>query len=163
MDIHTCEKLISEMVFEKDIRNPPAHPHRGQFRVGWEAATVKAEIYTEDTLKTLTWHNLGYRLGNKLGNKHPNEINEIFDSFADHYFSRINSNEAQDISVKAYQHPIKLAQQISQIFTNQEEAKWAFDLLQRTFERLRLSSLNDPRFAVTVPQTCKKINFSFGN
>ncbi len=87
MDIETCEKLISEMekAFKEDKREFPNNHRRGQFRVGWKAATGEARIYSESTLESLTWNNLGYRLGKKLGNKNDDEINKIFESFANHY------------------------------------------------------------------------------
>jgi hypothetical protein len=84
MDIDACEKLISKMVYEKDIRKPPddvKNSHRGAFKVGWRKPTI-----SESTLKKhLSWCNLGYRLKKELGDKNDDEINEIFKSFADHY------------------------------------------------------------------------------
>ncbi|WP_155897994.1 hypothetical protein [Allocoleopsis franciscana] len=74
------------MVYEDDVRQPPDNLRRGQFKAGWEDATVRDKIYTENTLKKLTWHNLGYRLGKKFGDKHIDEINEIFDCFASYYY-----------------------------------------------------------------------------
>ena len=84
MDIDTCEKLISEMVFKEDVRESPSNDknaRRGAFKRGWKQETISESKLEEE----LTWHNLGYRLKNKLGNKNDDEINEIFESFADHY------------------------------------------------------------------------------
>jgi hypothetical protein len=84
MTKNTCGKLISEMVFKKDRRNPPnndKNSRKGKFKAGWKKDTM-----AESTLKKhLTWCNLGYRLKKKLGNKNDDEINEIFESFANHY------------------------------------------------------------------------------
>ena len=67
MDIDTCEKLISEMVFENDVRKFPnndKNSRKGKFKAGWKKDTI-SESQLE---KELTWYNLGYRLKKKLGN-----------------------------------------------------------------------------------------------
>ncbi len=84
MDINTCEKLISQMVFKEDVRESPDNYRRGQFSAGWKRDTISESKLEEE----LTWHNLGYRLKKKLGNKNDDEIDEIFESFANHYLER---------------------------------------------------------------------------
>ena len=91
MDIDTCEKLISEMkrVFKEDNRESPSNDNnarRGQFKAGWKRPTISESKLEEE----LTWQNLGYRLKKKLGDKNDDEINEIFESFVNHYHSKRN-------------------------------------------------------------------------
>jgi len=55
--------------FAVDVRhddpNESGHRH-AQFRLGWRRA-VDDECYSEETLRQLTWNNLGYRLGALFG------------------------------------------------------------------------------------------------
>ena len=54
-------QLFGRLRFERDDRDPPDERRRGQFKAGWEDATVRGKVYAENTLQWLTWHNLGYR------------------------------------------------------------------------------------------------------
>lgn len=40
---------------------------KGRFKVGWGDATIRGKEYSAETLETLYWQNLGYRLGKLLG------------------------------------------------------------------------------------------------
>jgi hypothetical protein len=63
MTTSEVEQLFEQLRFEKDDRNPPDERRRGQFKAGWEDATVRGKVYAENTLQWLTWRNLGYRFG----------------------------------------------------------------------------------------------------
>lgn len=51
-----------------DVRNPnpDATLHGSRFKIGWADAT-SGTVYTDRTLKSLKWQNLGWRLGALLG------------------------------------------------------------------------------------------------
>lgn len=69
------------LTFEIDEREKDAHKNehrRARFRQGWQKA-VANEDYTGDTLKRLTWDNLGYRLGKLFGETSPEEVNHLYD------------------------------------------------------------------------------------
>ena len=80
-----CVSLLSEMGYEKDIREMPDNRRKGQFKAGWEDFTIRGNTHNENSLKSLTWNNLGNRLGKELSPKSPDEIYEIYECFARHY------------------------------------------------------------------------------
>jgi hypothetical protein len=56
--------------YKEDGRStePNADGYRkGRFKVGWDDAAQRNVKYDADTLETLYWQNLGYRLGKLLG------------------------------------------------------------------------------------------------
>ncbi len=67
--------------YDEDIRhnepNETGH-RRDQFQRGWHKAVAGAS-YGEDTLRKLTWHNLGYRLGKLLRKTAPTLIEQEYD------------------------------------------------------------------------------------
>jgi hypothetical protein len=72
---------MNGMPFEVDIRydDPNETGHReAQFREGWRRA-VAGECYQEETLRRLTWNNLGYRLGKLFGATSADHIDQIYD------------------------------------------------------------------------------------
>lgn len=79
------EQLLSQLQYQRDVRKPPDGRRHGQFRTGWEDATVRSEIYAEETLERLTWHNLGYRLGRFFGHQSPEQINQAYQVLAKLY------------------------------------------------------------------------------
>jgi 5-methylcytosine-specific restriction protein A len=85
MTTSEVEQLFKQLPFEKDDRNPPDERRRGQFKAGWEDATVRGEVYAEATLQWLTWRNLGYRFGRLLGHQSQTEIDEAYKILADLY------------------------------------------------------------------------------
>ena len=78
-------QLFGRLRFERDDRDPPDERRRGQFKAGWEDATVRGKEYAENTLQWLTWHNLGYRFGRLLGHRSQTEIDEAYKILADLY------------------------------------------------------------------------------
>ena len=52
---------------------------RGRFKVGWNHATEDREPYSESTLETLYWQNLGYGLGKLLGKASEQTQEEMYD------------------------------------------------------------------------------------
>ncbi len=63
MSPESIEQAFARLQFGRDIRRPPDERRRGRFRTGWEDATMRGESYGIETLKRLSWRNLGYRLG----------------------------------------------------------------------------------------------------
>jgi len=51
---------------------------------------------------------------------------------------------------------------IYRFFKDRNEAKWAFDLLRETLDRLGIKEPNDERFAVTCPSGGKSLHLNFG-
>lgn len=88
-----CKALIEILDFDRDDRESPDSARRGRFLHGWEDATVRSTTYNADTLKKLTWHNLGYRLGKLFGAKPPSIIRDVFEKFASH---RLLTNKAAE-------------------------------------------------------------------
>ncbi len=76
-----CGEILSRFDYKHDERLDPDNLRRGQVRSGWKRIYI-----SEKTLKLkLTWHNLGYRLKKLWGEKSKNEIDEIYEQFAEHY------------------------------------------------------------------------------
>ncbi|MDY6994104.1 MAG: HNH endonuclease [Pseudomonadota bacterium] len=87
MQEYDCKKLLSEIKYDVDIRKLPDNFRRERFKLGWEDFTIRGKVYAENTLKRLTWQNLGYRMGNHFGGKLPDEIYCIYEQFSNHYQS----------------------------------------------------------------------------
>ena len=79
------EQLLAGFRYDRDVRNPPDHQMFAEFMSGWEDAGSRQQKYPLATLKQLTWGNLGYRVGLHFGKQSPDEINQIFDAFAQQY------------------------------------------------------------------------------
>ena len=95
MTTSEVEQLFEQLRFEKDDRNPPDERRLGQFKAGWEDATLRGKVYAENTLQWLTWHNLGYRFGRLLGHRSQTEIDEAYKILADLYVPPQASNTGQ--------------------------------------------------------------------
>jgi hypothetical protein len=76
---------VSSFEFETDDRNPPDGHRKRRFKAGWNDAAMRGKIYQEETLRHLTWTNLGYRLGQKFGVRDETEMDEVYRSFAEQY------------------------------------------------------------------------------
>jgi len=61
------------------------------------------------------------------------------------------------------QYKSDLVEPFSTIFSNREEAYWAFELIRKTFERLDIVDENDQRFAVTIVHNQKMLRVNIGN
>ncbi len=81
----SIQEAFARLEYHRDKRRPPDERRRGQFRVGWEDATKRGEVYADGTLKQLTWRNLGYRLGQHFGDQSPEQIDRAFDLLAQLY------------------------------------------------------------------------------
>lgn len=79
------EQVLSGQQYERDVRRPPDERRRSRFLVGWEDATVREKEYAEETLKRLTWNNLGYRLGRFFGHQSAEQIDQAYDILAGLY------------------------------------------------------------------------------
>jgi hypothetical protein len=85
IDPYKCDQLVSSFACETDDRNPPDGHRQGRFKAGWNDAAIRGKIYQEETLRHLTWTNLGYRLGQKFGVRDETEMDEVYHSFAQQY------------------------------------------------------------------------------
>ena len=84
----TNEEILSHLAivpYDRDDRHPPDTYRHGQFVVGWEDAAVRRQRYTEHTLKSLTWRNLGFRFGQHFGNRSEEEIEQAWVVLTSHY------------------------------------------------------------------------------
>ena len=91
-----CQEMLAD--FECDARKTPDSRRKGKFRSGWLDAAVRGKQRTEQTLRELTWTNLGYRLGKKHGPLLEPEINAFYDAFAQQYMA---SRGASDTDTNA--------------------------------------------------------------
>ena len=55
-----------------------------------------------------------------------------------------------------------LSESFAQIFTDLEEAKWAFGFLREALNRLGVNSSDDERFAITLPTNGRVLRLNFG-
>ena len=73
--------MIDGLRYEEDIRNTDpnqSHHRRTRFLQGWKNAENEQE-YVNDTLDSLTWENLGYRLGVLFGTTDEAEKISMYD------------------------------------------------------------------------------------
>jgi hypothetical protein len=75
-------QFLGELRYDQDDRKPPDNPRQGQFKAGWEDWTLRRETYADNTLRHLTWHNLGYRLGRRFGPQPPGAIQQAYELLA---------------------------------------------------------------------------------
>jgi 5-methylcytosine-specific restriction protein A len=99
MTTSEVEQLFEQLRFEKDDRNPPDERRQGQFKGGWEDATVRGKVYAENTLQWLTWRNLGYRFGHLLGHRSQTEIDVAYKILADLYVRPQASDTGQALQL----------------------------------------------------------------
>ena len=79
-------KVFEKLDYKTDHRREPDEYRYRKFRKGWEDATSdKDKAYTDNTLKKLTWQNLGYRFGKHSVTRTPEYIREVFDYLALRY------------------------------------------------------------------------------
>ena len=89
----TKEEILSHLAtlsYDHDARRSPDLARRAQFVIGWKDAAVRSQRYTEDTLKSLTWRNLGFRFGQRFGASSGEEIGQVWDVVASHYEGAID-------------------------------------------------------------------------
>lgn len=102
-----CDSLLSEIIYETDVRKPPDSYRRERFKSGWEDAAVRKKNYAEKTLKRLTWQNLGYRLGKRFGEKVPDEIYRVYEQFSNHYGFMLPEEIVINADEKFYEGSVK--------------------------------------------------------
>lgn len=71
-------EFIHSLKFERDIRQDLDDSRRREFRTGWVKA-VEGRSLTRETLRKLTWHNLGSRAGEYFGSASRTEIDAVLD------------------------------------------------------------------------------------
>lgn len=72
---------MDEPLFDRDIRHtePDQTAHRrAQFHGGWRHG-ASGDAYTRETLRELTWNNLGYRLDRLFMETTPELIDQMYD------------------------------------------------------------------------------------
>ncbi|GEM_PF-1092368 len=75
------EQEMDGLAFERDIRSTEPNEsgyRKARFRAGWKKA-VAGEHYGKETLKELTWDNLGHRLGRLFPDATSSRIDELYD------------------------------------------------------------------------------------
>lgn len=157
-----CTQLLSEFSFENDVRKPPDNYRRRQFQIGWEDISVHERSYTPNTLKRLTWRNLGYRLGKKYGRRNIEEIGTIYESFAAQY---LNISQEQEIEMNS-----EAAESGSDLVTAQivaldvEDYKLAFSMLHDVISNSDMQMLKahyeSPDHTITATQLAYAVGFS---
>jgi hypothetical protein len=72
--------------YKVDHRREPDEHRFKKFHKGWQdSISNKDKSYTANTLKKLTWQNLGYRFAKHFGQQTPESIREVFDYLAQRY------------------------------------------------------------------------------
>jgi hypothetical protein len=80
------QDVFETLDYNVDHRREPDEHRFEKFRKGWQdAVSNKNKSYTANTLKKLTWQNLGYRFGNNFRSQTPEYIREVFDYLAQRY------------------------------------------------------------------------------
>jgi hypothetical protein len=64
--------------------------------------------------------------------------------------------------IKNWSKPADESIDIYRFFRDRDEAKWAFNLLRETLDRLGIKEPNDERFAITCPSGGKALHLNFG-
>ena len=75
---------LAGVPYDHDDRTPPDLSRYGGFVVGWGEA-VRGERYTEHTLRSLTWQNLGFRFGQRFRNGSKKKIEQVWAVLTSHY------------------------------------------------------------------------------
>ena len=79
-------KVFEKLDYAVDHRREPDEHRFKKFLKGWKDSVTNLDTsYTANTLKKLTWQNLGYRLGKHFGTHSPGYIREVFDYLALRY------------------------------------------------------------------------------
>jgi len=72
------DEFMRTLRYERDIRQDLESRRRSEFRKGWGKGS-DGEGMTPRTLKSLTWHNLGYRAGKHFGPASDHDIQALLD------------------------------------------------------------------------------------
>ena len=91
--------FLASVSYDRDRRRSPDPQRYNQFVVGWEDAALRRQSqgYTERTLKSLTWRNLGFCFGQHFGKRTEEEIRSIWAVLASHY-ERTRGSESTDLA-----------------------------------------------------------------
>lgn len=99
-------------------------------------------------------------------------VNAVSDDINDFGISGIRSDDLFDmfthwlVAIKGLfkPEPSKDIQDFLDIFRNELEAEWAFNLLKMTLEHLGVNSLDDERFSITIPKRSggRTLHLNFG-
>ena len=86
------ERLVSEREFRKDKRRPITDRTFESFSWGWKYS-VKNGSFRHDTLRQLSWQNLGYRMAKHFGDQSLENIQYAFRILRDNYNEKIRGNK----------------------------------------------------------------------
>ena len=112
------QEAFAQLKYRRDVRCSPNERRRGQFRTGWEDAAKRGESYTVDTLKRLSWRNLGYRLGRQFGDETTERVDEVFDILADDFNKQASQNSGSKAAPSAEQY-VAAFRQVSNVSDSQ--------------------------------------------
>ena len=107
----TNKEILSHLTtisYDHDARRSPDLGRRAQFVIGWKDAVVRSQRYTEDTLKSLTWRNLGFRFGQRFGASSEEEIEQVWDVVASHYEGTIDGTRESALNQDRLRAAIRL-------------------------------------------------------
>ena len=74
-EIEYIHKTLDSLTGVEDVRRLSNVHRQAAFREGWKDS--RSRKYTPDTLKRLTWQNLGYRFGEHFGDKDSDWIDQV--------------------------------------------------------------------------------------
>lgn len=77
-------EFLQSLDYENGARHFPDDARRSRFRGGWHHA-VQGREYSLETLRELTWQNLGWRCGEEFGDQVDSEIDRAFEVLAEEY------------------------------------------------------------------------------
>jgi len=139
------ERLFVQLKFDRDDRLPPDAARRGQFRAGWEDATVRSQSYAETTLRRLTWRNLGYRFGESQGPCPAEVIHAVYDALAERYETSWVPRSTEDYLLRSYWQRVggRLYVEVP-IGGPGGPGQWPLGCTRRRLDGVRLSRVEDP-------------------
>jgi hypothetical protein len=139
------ERLFSELKFSRDVRFPPDEMRRGQFRAGWEDATVRGKEYGAGVLSRLTWRNLGCRFGQIEGPQTVDRIDAVYLFLADRYGSLWVPRSSEDYLLQRYWQRVGGRVYVEVPIGGSDGPKeWAGGSSRRRLDGVRLPGAADP-------------------
>ena len=94
------KQVFDGLTFERDARKRPDATRRDRFGRGWRLG-ASSGAYSVESLRRLTWQNLGYRLGLHFGPRLGQEVDRIYEMLVEEWSAwapRLN----EDFLLEAY-------------------------------------------------------------
>lgn len=133
------ERLLSQISYERDGRNPPDSFRCARFADGWKDSSTRNESCTEQTLRHLTWQNLGYRFGKEFGEQSSGEIEKAYRFLARLY------KESKNLKSPS-------AQEYEEAFRSLDLSETHRDMLKVHYEA--------PEHTITATQMARAVGYS---